>query len=108
MNAVTAYLNSNIDVVFYSKTPNGYKIVGKVCFLRKTIYGLKQSARQCSNDLNKRMIKAGLKRLISDYSAFTKNLSTSKVIIVIIYINDFLYLGPDLAEINIVIYFLAD
>ena len=54
------------------------------------------------------MIKAGLKRLISDYSAFAKNLGTSKVVIVIVYVDDFLFFGTDLTEINIIKSFLAD
>ena len=54
------------------------------------------------------MIKVGLKSLMSDYSAFAKNLGIIKVVIVIIYVDDFLYFGPDLVEINIVKFFLAD
>ncbi len=38
MDAVTAYLNSDINVILYIKTPTGYKIVGRICFFRKTIY----------------------------------------------------------------------
>ncbi len=41
MNGVTAYLNSKIDVVLYIEAPTSYKTLGKVCLLRKTIYGLK-------------------------------------------------------------------
>ncbi len=54
------------------------------------------------------MIKAGLKRPLSDYLAFAKNLGTSKFVIVIVYIDDFLLFGPDLTKINIVKYFLAN
>lgn len=98
MYVVTAYFNSDIDVILYIETPTDYKIVGKVCLLRKTIYGLKQSACQLSKDLNRSMINAGLKRLMSDYSAFAKHVGTSKVVIVIVYVNNFLFFGPDLTE----------
>ena len=54
------------------------------------------------------MINAGLKKLMSDYSAFAKNLGTNKVVIVIIYIDDFLFFGPDLTKINFVKSFLAN
>ncbi len=108
IDTVTAYLNSDINVILYIKTSTSYKIVGKICFLKKTIYGLKQSARQWAKDPNRSMIKAGLKRLMSDYSAFAKNLATSKVVIVIVYVDDFLFFGPDLTEINIVKSFLAN
>ena len=46
LDMVTVYLNSDIDVLLYFKLPNGYKDQGKAVLLRKTIYGLKQSARQ--------------------------------------------------------------
>ena len=42
MDAVTAYLNSKTDIVLYIEAPTGYKNLGKVYLLRKTIYGLKQ------------------------------------------------------------------
>lgn len=54
------------------------------------------------------MIKADLKRLMSDYFAFAKNLDTSKVVILIIYKDNFLFLRPDLMEMNIIKLFLAD
>ena len=54
------------------------------------------------------MIRAGLKRLMSNFSAFANNLGTSKVVIVIVYIDNFLFFRPDLTEINIVKSFLAN
>ena len=108
IDAVIAYSNFEIDIFFYIKRPTGYKIVRKVCFFRKTIYNLKQSACQLSKDQNRSMIKVESKRLISDYSAFAKNLGTSKVVIVIVNIDNFLNFGSDLVEISIVKSFLAD
>lgn len=54
------------------------------------------------------MINAGLSKFISDYSAFVKNISTSKLVIVIIYVNNFLFFGLDITGINIIKSFLAD
>lgn len=54
------------------------------------------------------MIKADLNRLMSDYSTFTKNLGTRKIVIKIIYINHFLIFKLDLTEINILKFFLAN
>ena len=45
---------------------------------------------------------------MSDYSAFAKNLGISNVVIVIVYIDDFLFFEPNLTEINIIKSFLAD
>ena len=46
IDSVTAYSNSKIDVMLYIKSPAGSTIIGKVCLLWRTIYGVKQSARQ--------------------------------------------------------------
>lgn len=54
------------------------------------------------------MIKANLKKLILDYLTFAKNPGTSKVVIIIVYIDGFLFFEPDLTKIMITKLFLAD
>lgn len=54
------------------------------------------------------MIKADLKKLISDYLAFVKNLGISKVVIIIIYIDNFFFFEQEFTEINIVKSFLTN
>lgn len=47
-DAKTAFLNGKLDEVIYMKQPPGFTVVGMeqhVCFLRRSLYGLKQSAR---------------------------------------------------------------
>ena len=48
------------------------------------------------------MIKAYLKRLISDYLAFAKSLGINKIVIIIFYMDNFLFFGSNLIEINFV------
>ncbi len=48
------------------------------------------------------MIHVDLNKLVSDYSVFVKNLETSKLVIVIVYVDDFLFFGPDIQKINTV------
>ena len=100
LDAVTAYLNSDIDVLLYVELPDGYKEPGKAALLRKTIYGLKQSARQWHRNLSAKLLKAGLTRLMSDYSVFIRNAGSSKMVIVVIYVDDFLVFGLDKSEID--------
>ena len=45
LDVITAYLNSDIDVLLYLELSDGYKDSGKAALLRKTIYDLKQPAR---------------------------------------------------------------
>ncbi len=54
------------------------------------------------------MISADPMSRVSDYSSFAKDLGTSKVIVVIVYINNFPYFGLDIQEINIVKTYMAD
>lgn len=44
------------------------------------------------------MIKVGLKKLISNYLIFAKNLKINKIVIVIIYINNFHFFIPNFIE----------
>ncbi len=37
MNAITSYLNFQIDVAFYINRSTGYKKIGKVCLFQKSI-----------------------------------------------------------------------
>ncbi len=46
------------------------------------------------------MTRAGLQRFLCNYSAFAKNFSNEKVVIVIVYLNNFLLFGPNLNKIN--------
>ena len=54
------------------------------------------------------MIKIGLKKLMLDYSVFTKNLSIGKIIIVIVNIDNFFFCRPELIKVNIIKSFLLN
>ncbi len=54
------------------------------------------------------MIKAGLIKFMSDYSTFAKNFGINKVVIVIGYVDNFLFFKLNLIEINIVKFFLTN
>lgn len=107
LDAVTAYLNSNIDVLLYVELPDEYKQADRAALLRKTIYGLKQSARQWNKNLSAKLFRAGLTRLMSDYSVFIRNAGTTRVVIVIVYVDDFLVFGPNMSDIDIIKWWLA-
>ena len=66
LDAVTIYLNFDIDVLLYIELPDGYKDPGKIALLRKTIYSLKQSARQQYRNLSAKLLKAGFTQQILD------------------------------------------
>ena len=109
MDAATAFLNSGIDVTVYMQLPTGYYgDPNKIALLLKTLYGLKQSARQWASLLGIALKEAGLKPLYLDFSVYIRNPGTAKMVIVAIYVNDILVTGPDMEEINALKRWLLD
>lgn len=101
MNAVTAFLNSEIDVTIYKQFPAGYYgNSSKIALLLKPLYGLKQSARQWASLLGIALKKASLKSLYSDFSVYVCHSGTVKIVIVATYVNNILITGPDIKKIN--------
>lgn len=92
MDAITAFLQSDLEEEIYVTQPEGFKIKGeedKVCRLRKAIYGLKQSSRVWNDSLDTALKSFGLKR--SDYDPclyYRKN--GSEILILAVYVDDIL------------------
>ena len=56
MDVKTTFLHSELEEKIYMEQPESYIQKGKenkVCLLKKSLYGLKQSPRQCINGLNR-------------------------------------------------------
>ena len=72
MDAVTAFLNSEIDSDVYVDLPPSWNEVfkdeedGDICKLKKSLYGLKQSPRLWQEKLRSTLIKFGFKPLKAD------------------------------------------
>ena len=45
MDVTTAFLHPELDEEIFMELPDGYKLNGNTCRLRKSIYGLKQASR---------------------------------------------------------------
>ena len=73
MDVVTAFLNGTFDKEIYMQQSEGYVEPGKeelVCCLKKSLYGLKQSARCWNNVLKEFMISLGFVQSVADPCAF--------------------------------------
>lgn len=90
MDAVTAFLQGDITEEIYLEQPQGFNDgSGRVCKLRRAIYGLKQAGRQWNKKLDTRLKKMGLKCSEMDPCIyFTDDLK----LMIAIYVNDFLIL----------------
>nr|KYP54288.1 Retrovirus-related Pol polyprotein from transposon TNT 1-94 [Cajanus cajan] len=78
--------------------PMGFSVEGKehmVCKLKKSIYGFKQASRQWYLKFNDTIVSFGFKENIVDRCIYLK-VSGSKVIILILYVDDILLATNDL------------
>jgi hypothetical protein len=93
-----AYLNGWMDEEIYMVQPPGYvnrRARRKACLLIRGLYGTKQAGNIWNKSLNGTMEKNGFKRTRSDQCVYlvgsTRDLS--KLVIVIVYVDDILVIG---------------
>ena len=73
MDVKGAYLNGMLDELVYMRQPQGYgDKTGRVCRLRKTLYGLKQSGRGWNIYFDGELRKLEFQPLISDPCAYVR------------------------------------
>lgn len=89
MDAITAFLNGELEEEIYMRQPEGYVVPGKehmVCKLKKSLYGLKQAPRCWNKALHDHMEQIGFKRSTSDPCVYIQ--AKSSVAIVAVYVDD--------------------
>ena len=83
--------------------PEGFKIQGKedkVCLLKKSLYGLKQSPRQWYKRFDTFMIGHGYSRNEYDNCVYHRKLSAGSLVYLLLYVDDMLIAAKNLVEIN--------
>lgn len=96
-----AYLNGVLEEV-YMRQPPGFVVVGKeeyVCRLRRSIYGLRQSARCWHRKLNEVLTKYGFKPSAADQCLYTKD-GTAGRDLLIVHVDDILLASADEANVK--------
>ena len=81
--------------------------IGKVCRLRKSLYGLKQSPRAWFGKFSQAVEKFDLQKSKSDHSVFYRN-SHSGIILLVVYVDDIVITGSDSTGISSLKSFLHD
>ncbi|KAE8708351.1 Detected protein of unknown function [Hibiscus syriacus] len=96
MDVYNAFLQGDLVEEEYMSLPEGFCSQGetRVCRLQKSLYGLKQASRQWNMKLREALLLAGYSESKFDYSMFTKS-QGSKVVIMLIYVDDLLITGND-------------
>ena len=92
MDVETVFLNEDLEENVYMDQPRGFLVEGKehmVCKLKKSIYGLKQASHQWYLKFNDIVVSFGFNENTVDWCIYLK-VSESKVIFLILYIDDIL------------------
>ena len=112
MDVKTAFLNGELHEEVYMDQPEGFSISGRngnklVCKLKRSIYGLKQASRQCYLKFNDVITSFGFKENIADRCIYIK-VSGSKIIFLVLYVDDILLATNDLGLLNETKKFLSE
>ncbi|XP_057495256.1 retrovirus-related Pol polyprotein from transposon TNT 1-94 isoform X3 [Actinidia eriantha] len=105
-----AFLHGNLEEEVYMSIPPGFedpKIVGKVCKLKKSLYGLKQSPRAWFERFTQAMLKYGFKQSQGDHTLFIRHSSHGKLTALIVYVDDIVLTGDDVEEMQLLKEYLA-
>lgn len=100
MDAVTAFLQGDIEEELYMKQPECFDDgSGRVCRLNKAIYGLKQASRQWNIKLNKALIDSGFSRSSLDPCVYAQR-NGKFLVYVAVYVDDLLIFSNNVSMKN--------
>nr|GEY07578.1 retrotransposon protein, putative, Ty1-copia subclass [Tanacetum cinerariifolium] len=73
LDVKTTFLHGNLEEMIYMRQPPGYEQGNKVCLLKKSLYGLKQSPRQWYRRFDEYILSNGFKRNSYDNCVYHKS-----------------------------------
>ncbi|KAL0421379.1 UNVERIFIED_CONTAM: Retrovirus-related Pol polyprotein from transposon TNT 1-94 [Sesamum latifolium] len=98
MDVKTAFLNGELDEEIYMDQPEGFQEMGqkrKVCHLKRSIYGLKQSSRQWYYRFHRAITSIGFTMVEEDHCVYVKR-SEKNFMILSLYVDDILLAGNNM------------
>ncbi|RVW39495.1 Retrovirus-related Pol polyprotein from transposon RE1, partial [Vitis vinifera] len=98
LDVKNAFLNGELEEEVYMKIPPSMETPensGKVCKLRKSLYGLKQSPRAWFDRLTRVVKKHGFIQCQADYTLFMKHSKEGEMTLFIVYVDDIIITGDD-------------
>ena len=96
------FLHGDLTKEVYMEQPPGLVAqgeIGRVCHLRKSLYGLKQSPRAWFGKFSEVIEKFGMQKSKFDHSIFYRN-SQAGIILLVVYVDDSIINGNDMAGIS--------
>lgn len=96
----TAFLNAELSEEIFMEQPEGGIKKGqedKVCYLLRSIYGLKQASRQWYELADGTLIKLGYKKSILEVCVYYK-IEKGSITIIALYVDDFLIFWNQISE----------
>jgi hypothetical protein len=82
------------------RQPPGYEQGNKVCLLKKSLYGLKQSPRQWYRTFDEYMLSNGFKHRSYDNCVYYRSYAPGEYIYLLLYVDDMLIACKSKAEIG--------
>ena len=102
MDVKTTFLHGNLKEDVYMIQPEGFvdpNNAGKICKLKRSIYGLRQATRSWNIRFDEVIIDLGFIKNEEDYCLYKKS-SGSSVVFLILYVDDILLIGNDVSMLN--------
>jgi len=101
LDVKNAFLNGDLEEEVFMSLPPGFENKlgsDKVCRLKKSLYGLKQSPRAWFERFGKAVTSYGFLQSQADHTIFYKHSKDGKVTILIVYVDDIILIGNDETE----------
>ena len=98
LDVKTAFLHGDLEETIYMRQPEGFAVDDRVCFLQKSLYGLKQSPRQWYKKFDDFLIKMEFKRCSYDNCVYV--LHQEDYLYLLLYVDDILVASCNKCMIN--------
>lgn len=103
MDAIAAFLNSDLKEEIFLELPEGYdeeRANGKVARLKKALYGLKQSAKCWSDEVKDKFISMWLTQNPHDACLWYRKSRDGKETLIYLHVDDMAITGDDIENIK--------
>jgi len=101
MDVKTAFLHGELEETIYMQQPEGFvEDNTKVCFLKQSLYRLKQSPRQWYRQFDEFLVKAGFVRSDYDSCVYMMRKNEKVILYLLLYVDDILMASSDRQEIQ--------